>query len=396
MTTDSADLERRDRCPVCDSPTGEPFLLIPSVPVHCNVLWSTSADAVGAPRGDMELVLCGTCGHVFNRAFDVGSTTYGATYENSLHHSGAFQSYVAELVEDLVDKYDIRDRDVVEIGAGQGDFLETLCVAGANRGTGFDPSFVAAGDVSERVRVVAEFYDERFISEPADVVLCRHVLEHIEDSGAFVSMVRRVIGERSSVAVFEVPDAAWTFRHDGIWDLIYEHCGYFSEESLRWAFAHSGFGIEHVRSVFGNQFLVLEALPADGPTELPADFADRVGDLVTQVADFSGHYGEIIDAWSERLAELADAGRTAALWGAGSKGVSFLNVVTGAEVVDRAVDINPRKRGMRVSGSGQCIVAPQDLVDDPTDVVIVMNQNYVDEIRSTLDGLGLSPEIMVV
>jgi hypothetical protein len=388
--------DQRATCPVCGTGVGEPFIRIPDMPVHCNVLWTSAEEAQAAPRGDLDLVFCTTCGHVHNAAFDPERTTYGATYENSLHHSAVFQEYASALVDDLVERHDLRDVDVVEIGAGQGDFLEMLCAAGENRGAGFDPSFVDAAAPSARVRLVADFYGEQYADHPADVIVCRHVLEHIDRSGDFVHMVRRVIGTRPvRLVLFEVPDAAWTLSRGGIWDLIYEHCGYFTEASLRYAFTRSGFRVERIDTVFGDQFIVLEATPAAEAGTLPADHVTKVEALAGDVAAFAAAHAASVGHWRGWFDDLARDGRSAVVWGAGSKGVTFLNTVDRSRVTDRAVDINPRKRGMHISGTGQRIVAPEELCDDPPDAVIVMNPNYRDEVAATLSRLGLHPEIVV-
>lgn len=387
---------RSTGCPVCGSPLDDPFVVVRDQPVHCNVLWPTAEEALAAPRGDMAMVLCRTCGHVHNAAFEPDRTTYGATYENSLHHSPTFQEYVTALVGDLVERYDIRGRDIVEIGAGQGDFLEILCAAGDNRGTGFDPSYVDAAPSTGPIRVVPAFYDEQQSHEPADVIVCRHVLEHIDRAGDFMAMVRRVIGDRDeTLAVFEVPNAEWTFRRGGIWDLIYEHCGYFSPESLAWVFARNRFSVMRTDHVFGDQFLVIEAAPAAVDTELAPSHGAGVERLVADVGRFADEYHRRIATWSATLDELRRDRRTAVVWGAGSKGVTFLNVVASPDVVDRAVDINPRKHGMFVSGSGQPIVPPEDLNEQGTDAVIVMNPNYRGEVEQRLVELGVRAEVLV-
>ena len=62
-------------------------------------------------------------------------------------------------------------------------------------------------------------------------------------------------------------------------------------------------------------------------------------------------------------------------------------------VIDQIVDINPRKQGRFVAGTGQQIVAPEALLESRPDVVIVINPVYRDEVRAQLQALGLSPEI---
>ena len=59
------------------------------------------------------------------------------------------------------------------------------------------------------------------------------------------------------------------------------------------------------------------------------------------------------------------------------------------------VDINPRKEGMYVAGTGQPIVPPEFLRDYQADVVIVMNPIYIGEIQRVTHSLGLTPQLMV-
>ena len=363
-------------------------------PVHCNVLWSSQSAARNAPRGDLDLVFCPTCGHIHNASFDPERTTYGGTYENSLHHSAVFQSYASDLVDALVERHELHDRDIVEIGAGHGDFLAMLCAAGDNRGTGFDPSHTGSENVADGVSVVPAFYGEEFADRPADLIVCRHVLEHIAESGDFVQMVRRVIGTRRSPAFFEVPNALWTLDDGGVWDLIYEHCGYFTPTSLSEVFRRGGFKTDRVDAVFGNQFLTIEATPVSGVAQPPAQLGEDIEQLRQIVDRFAGTYRQEIARWRHTLDSLSGEGRHAVVWGAGSKGVSFLNTVDTENTIELAVDINPLKHGMFVAGSGQEIVGPGALRSSPPDVVIVMNPNYCDEIGATLDDLGVIAEVL--
>src|SRR5690606_41634538 len=102
-----------------------------------------------------------------------------------------------------------------------------------------------------------------------------------------------------------------------------------------------------------------------------------------------------------RLRRGAAAGRGAeaaargpvVLWGAGSKGVTSLTTVEGADRIRAAVDITPRKRGRHVPVSGHPVVAPADLVADPPATAIVLNPVYVDEIGAQLAELGLSTQV---
>ena len=81
------------------------------------------------------------------------------------------------------------------------------------------------------------------------------------------------------------------------------------------------------------------------------------------------------------------------LWGSGSKGVSFLTTLDVGNKIEYVVDINPRKEGMYVAGTGQRIVPPAHLRTLRPDVVILMNSIYRHEIQQMLEDMGLRPEI---
>jgi hypothetical protein len=72
------------------------------------------------------------------------------------------------------------------------------------------------------------------------------------------------------------------------------------------------------------------------------------------------------------------------VWGAGSKGITFLNVLKSENVIEFVIDVNPHKHGLYVPGTGQQVVAPDMLTDIQPDVVIVMNPIYLDEINKMI------------
>jgi hypothetical protein len=386
---------KRDRCPACAGSPLSVFLELPAVPVHCNLLWPDRRAALAAPRGDIRLGFCRSCGLVYNTAFDPALVEYSQRYENSLHFSPHFQAYARALALRLIERFDLRGKRIVEIGAGDGDFLRLLCREGGNRGLGFDPGYDGPSPKdADGVTIIPEFYSEDHAAEPADFIVCRHVLEHIERPRDFLGSIRSTIGDRTDTAIyFEVPDFNYTLRDGGVWDVIYEHCTYFTAPSLSRLFAAAGFAVSGVESTFDGQFLGLEATPAPA-LQRPGDDTE-VGRLAPLVASFAGVYRDKMNGWNEYLAGLHRGGRSAVVWGAGSKGVTFLNALPGAAAaIDRVVDINPRKQGMHVAGAGTLIVPPDALRDSPPDVVIVMNPAYSREVQGMTAGLGLAPELV--
>ncbi len=284
------------QCTVCGLSQAKTFVHVPNIPVLCNILWSSQEAAQNVPRVDVPLAFCASCGHIFNPDFDLELMDYTQVYENSLHYSPRFQEYADQLARDLVARHDLYGKDIVEIGSGKGDFLEMLCELGDNRGFGFDPSYVPGETErakTNQITFIQDFYSEAYSRQAADFICCRHTLEHIPDPRSFVQMLRRTIGDRQDIRVFfEVPNALFTLEGLAIWDIIYEHCSYFTTYSLATLFADSGFRVTDIRETFAGQFLTIEAVPAS--TDTRAELADwnNPARIVDEVRCFSRRYQE--------------------------------------------------------------------------------------------------------
>jgi len=384
-------------CPVCTTTDIIVLIDIPQMPVFCNVLWNGKDEALHAPRGDIQLGFCTRCSHIYNRRFDPSLVRYSQNYENSLHFSSRFQSYAHQLADRLVRVYALQNKDLVEIGSGQGDFLEMVCDRGENRGIGFDPSYrsTEGADPDSRIRIIPDYYSLKYAQYPADFILSRHVLEHVDRPNELIASLRQTIGDRHHVVVFfEVPNALYTIQALGIWDIIFEHFSYFTHFSLREIFSRNGFNILQISEAFNGQFLTIEASPA--PEQLPAlvNLSEGLGELSRNAAVFSQSYHQKVSAWQYELGIFSQQDKKGVVWGAGSKGVTFLNILRDYQNIEYVVDINPRKAGKFVSGSGQEIVPPNFLAAYQPDYVIIMNPNYHAEIQESLDLLGVNAQIL--
>jgi SAM-dependent methyltransferase len=390
------------RCPACSGQRLRPFHEQASVPVHSCLLLDDRDEALAFPRGRIVLALCLDCGFIANTAFDPSVHSYSTQYEESQACSPHFNEFARGLAGKWTQRYALHGRPILEIGCGKGDFLVHMVEAGAGPATGIDPSVIPERLTAEAARTITwipEFFDERYLhlGEEAEAVICRHTLEHIADVRGFVRLVRRAMGEPGKVALFELPDSLRVLREAAFWDIYYEHCSYFTMGSLARLFRREGFEVLDTALEYDGQYILMEGRAVATGAESPAHPGeDSVEEIGAAVDEFIVHYEAKVRAMKQSLAQVRVHGRRAVIWGGGSKGVAYFNTLHVTDEIPFAVDINPRKHGKFMAGTGQEIVSPAFLREYRPDVVIAMNPIYLDEIRQDLQALGLEPELQAV
>jgi hypothetical protein len=171
-------------------------------------------------------------------------------------------------------------------------------------------------------------------------------------------------------------------------DTIYhEHLSYFSVTALSRLFARHGLVMQDVEplKIHGGSLRVtvamagaasseavtrmLEGEERDGLTRLP--FYTRFGKAVA----------DLRDSLTTLLKDLRGDKKRIAAYGAAAKGSTLLNYCgIGRDLLDFVVDRSPHKQGRFMPGVRLPIAAPERLLEDRPDYVLLLTWNFADEI----------------
>lgn len=388
-------MTRLDCCPACEGRDLTPLYHQTAIPVQSVVLVGTAEEAADFPMGQMELTLCRDCGFLFNAAFDLGKVDYASTTEESQHFSGTFSRFARDLVAEIASKQALAGKHTLEIGCGKGDFLEELVAQTGTDAIGVDPGFIPErlpGAAGKDIRFIRDYFPPAQITQTPDLVVCRHTLEHIPEVGRFMAEVLEISGLETKI-MFETPDVARVLAEGAFWDIYHEHCSYFTIGSHARLFRRAGLDVTQSYLAYGGQYIIQYADVGQGT---PRD-EERDLDATLALAEaFPAKVAETRAYWTDRVRRAHDAGQGVAIWGGGSKGVSFLTTNGLGSEVSNVIDINTHKQGKYMPGTGHVVSAPEAMVADPPALVIVMNPIYLDEISADIAKLGLNPEIVAL
>jgi SAM-dependent methyltransferase len=353
-----------------------------------NVVYPSSTQARSCKTGIVQLLQCSECGLVFNAAYDEKTIVYDGTYDNARSHSSSYIGYLDFLCEQCAPWLN-RHSSVLEIGCGNGDFLKKLSNRTECRAFGYDSTYVGSECYGGRVFFSRKYYKAEKSCEKYDMLILRHVLEHIARP---LNLMHELCDpsplKKGAWLLLEVPNFEWIINKNAFYDITYEHCNYFSSETLSRLAGRAGFEVERVIETFSGQYLLLFGIyTGEKKKVMDASYLAGAGQLSASFC-----------AAKEKLVENITGADKVCVWGASGKGVVFLSDLSEdvLEKVTYVVDINASKQGKFLPVSGKRVDPPVVLQQAGDGLlVIVMNGVYEAEIRSELDGMGVQASVMI-
>jgi len=385
---------QHSRCPSCHNDHIEGFFSIKNAPIFSLVTMASKKAALAVPKKDIELAFCHDCGFIFNRLYDTSIDYFTLGYEDQQGFSQTFMQYLTRISEELISKYSLEGKTLLEIGCGKGDFINLLNELAGGKGIGVDPAYEEGRQNNPNLTFYKEFYSEKHGELTTDFICCRHTLEHIYNTQDFLSLIRSSLYQGSKpVIFFEIPQINRILDIQAFWDIYYEHCSYFSAGSLARLFRDTGYEILDIRLDYSDQYLLIEAVPSETPAEKTFAIEETIEEQKKRIESFKTKINIQLGEWRNRLNKMKDEGKKVIVWGGGSKSVGFLTNFSDLGLIDYVVDINPNMENNYIPGIGSKYVQPEFLRDYRPDAVIIMNGVYKEEISKTIKEMGFSPDI---
>lgn len=384
-------------CRGCGEPLSEVFVDLGLSPL-ANAYPSREALAEPEPFYPLTSYVCARCFLVQLPAHADPETIFGE-YAYFSSYADTWLEHARLFAANAIRRLHLNTASlVVELASNDGYLLRWFRDAGVPV-LGVEPARnVAQTARAAGIDTVAEFFGAdlaaRLVDQGrrADLVVANNVLAHVPDLHDFIAGIATIL-TADGVASIEFPHVMRLIEQTQYDTIYHEHFSYFSLLALEPVFAGHGLrvtDVEELRTHGGSLRLTIgRGRESDAVGALRA--AERAAGL-DRVETYRG-FDERVRANKRGLLrfliDAAERGDRVAAYGAPAKGNTMLNFVGArTDLVAYTVDRNPYKQGRFLPGSRIPIHAPERLLADPPDYLLVLPWNLLDEIRSQMAALA--------
>ena len=372
--------ERRTQCAGCGGRQFDSILGLGIVPLAG--YFPTKRELSKQSRYPLNLVVCKYCKLVqTDSVIDPALLFEDYRYLSSVGLSGHFKN-VADLIND---KYQIKDKKILEIGCNDGVLLEPLKRLRADV-EGVDPAKNIVKVARDKgLKVYNDYFNDKTFGgdkfkSKYDIVISNNTFAHIIDIQSVIKGINKVL-KSEGIFIFEVHYLKSLI--DGKqWDNVYhEHIFYYSITALQKMFQRHNMTLidfEEIPIHAGS----IRVTVRNRLEFLPNKILDRITDESKNICDLNylNQYGKDVEKhisdFNNQISILSKENAIAG-YGASGRANMFCNLTNlNSDIVRFIVDESPERCGRYIANTDIPIVDIETLENSNVNLIIIFAWNY--------------------
>ncbi len=358
---------QEQRCRVCNCKLYEkPLLEYYNMPNSAQ--YFPSEEDLESEKGiDLFVYQCSGCGLM---QLDIEPVDYYKSVIRSAGFSSEIRKYRTKFFEELVNKYNLKDKKILEVGCGSGEFLELMAqVAKLSYGVENLESSVKNCNL-KGLNVEQGFIDDenyRLKNAPFDCFFIMNFLEHIPNPNEFLRGIYNNLND-DAIGLIEVPNVNKMIEDVMFSEFIRDHLMYFTQETLSILLEKNGFRVLECNVVWHDY--VLSVVVKKSKRLLLNNFYNKKDKIDKEINNY-------IDSKISNNKKVA-------IWGAGHQALTLIAMTNIKDKITCIIDSATFKQGKYTQATHLKICSPELLKSGEIKVVIVMAASYSDEVTKII------------
>lgn len=371
----SKNMKKLNKCHLCQGDLfAQPLLELKGMPKAAQY-YPEKAEFSQDKGITLKIYQCADCGLVQHNSRPVD---YYKEVITAATLSGTSRNSRLGQMKEIVQKFGLRGKKIIDIGSGRGEMLDVLAEVGLiPTGIEASASSVELGRAAGRKMIQGYIGDVNQIDGGKfDAFISLNYLEHLPEPGKIIRNIYQKTTD-DAVGYVTVPNLEYLLKTRCFYEFVADHLSYFTKSTLTQAFEANGFDVLDSQLINNDNDIAVTVRKKS-----PLNVFQQYGEVEALIKDMR----EIIARYKARNESVV-------VWGAGHRTLALLALGKMSDI-DFIVDSAKFKQGKYSPTLHLMIESPEKLKEDKAGLVIVMVPGiYPDEVVKVLKGMTLKADI---
>jgi SAM-dependent methyltransferase len=261
----------------------------------------------------------------------------------------------------FIDKYDLKEKNILEIGCGSGEYLNIVKdYIKDSVGLEYSKELIK-NKINSNLKIVQGFISNFKSKEKFSSFYSFSYMEHIPDIKNFLNSIKNNLND-DAVGIIEVPNFNYILENNLFYEFIRDHLFYFTKDTLKRTLEINGFEVISCNNIWHN-YIISAEVKLRSPIRLD-NFENSNKILKKNVFDFIKSFNGDV-----------------AIWGAGHQSLFILSTLgITSKDIKYVVDSSPTKYNKYTPTSNIKIVSPEYINTDTPKAILLIVGSYSNEV----------------